>query len=55
LEIAVALICLAWLGTLLIALDPQIGISIGRWLRYEEEQEPEPEDDQKPDRLDRYV
>ena len=46
-EIAVTLLCLAWLGALLVTLDPQLGISISQWLRYKEEQEPEPDDDQK--------
>jgi hypothetical protein len=32
-----------WLGALLVALDPQIGISISQWLCCEEEQEPEPD------------
>ena len=42
-EIAVTLLCLVWLGALLVALDPQIGISISQWLCCEEEQEPEPD------------
>ena len=42
-EIAVTLLGLAWLGALLVALDPQIGISISQWLCCEEEQEPEPD------------